>query len=123
MYTLFTSELFQSGLENKNLAADTFVMDGHGGQYLLKKGEDVVISYALAHRYTTNAWGPEENALAFRPENFMPSPSEHAKGVDKARRAAWVPLRGGPGLCPGVPVPYMGIKRPASLASFVETIT
>jgi cytochrome P450 len=86
----------------RRVLEDTYVSDGPGGtQYLLKKGHDVVIPHVIAHRYDIKAWGPEQESMVFRPENFLPSSSEEAKGLDKARRAAWVPFGGGANLCPG----------------------
>ncbi len=84
----------------RRVLEDTWVSDGPGGaQYLLKRGQDVVIPHVIAHRYDGKAWGVgERGAVEFRPDNFLPSGDN---GVDKARKAAWVPFGGGANLCPG----------------------
>ncbi len=118
----------------RRVVEDTYVTDGNSGaQYLLKKGHDVVMPHAVAHRYDSRAWGPEQDALAFRPENFLPSTArseaqdgpEGSKAVDKARRAAWIPFGGGVNLCPGrriVLIEHLAFMSTLILGFEVESI-
>jgi cytochrome P450 len=86
----------------RRVKEDTYVADGNGTRYLLKKGCDVMMPHAVAHR-NGEVWG---HGVEFRPENFLPSVKNAADpkasaALEKARRAGWIPFGGGANLCPG----------------------
>lgn len=76
---------------NRRLTEDTFISDGKGNSYLLKKGVNVQMPAEALH-LNQAAWGPD--AAVFNPDRFIFTSA-------RAVRSHFVPFGGGRHYCPG----------------------
>ncbi|ORY62501.1 cytochrome P450 [Pseudomassariella vexata] len=90
-------------LGTRRVMQDTYISDGKGNRYLVKKGIDMLMPCGVMHRLD-NVW--ESDTDSFNPNNFL---SPEQKGLDpqtqsereKLRKASYIPFGGGKHYCPG----------------------